>query len=312
MSNMRHSANNRHQPYGNPNQRSNRLSIPEFPANPLHPTQGSSSGFSSNSSVNAGFESSANSINNVQPAISFFDLLSESLQVDALLGNDDFYESVISEANRQTQLTYDSTISAVTQQHNMPVQTLTPPAFVMVQREVDCLKLVQGSPNVVVFLGEINTSFEKCIRTEICLLNLLQLCHSRKANRSAITVPEVRCFARQILTGLQFIHSKGVIHRGLTMDNILVDVVDRRVGLKIAGFGSAVMAGICTTPFSMASGGDVNEQQAFKVDVFSFGSIICMILSSKIPRISHVNSRHPLSNVYFEELSASKCAQHFL
>ncbi|KAK3831014.1 MAG: kinase-like domain-containing protein [Linnemannia gamsii] len=294
MSNKRHSASNRHQPYGNPSQPSTGPSIPNVPADPLHHSQGSSNSFSTSSSINVGLESTTNSVNIMEPAISFRDLLSESFRIDTLLGNDDFYDSVISEANIQTQLPHQSIISASAQQHssnileyifnyNVLVDTLTPPAFGMVkcikedrfggvyevsdargelsvmkvpkptrepwrvQREVDCLNLVQGSPNVVEFLDEINTPFEKCIRTKMCLMNFLQLYQNRNAKRNAITVPESRRFARQILIGLRFIHSTGVIHRGLTMDNILVDVVDSNVVLKIAGFGSAVIAGADTT-----------------------------------------------------------------
>ncbi|XP_071970317.1 protein kinase C delta type-like [Engystomops pustulosus] len=55
---------------------------------------------------------------------------------------------------------------------------------------------------------------------------------------SPFPIPVTRFFAAEITCGLQFLHSRGIIHRDIKPDNILMDSAGH---LKIADFGLAVM-----------------------------------------------------------------------
>ncbi|KAF8931359.1 polo-like kinase 3, partial [Haplosporangium gracile] len=101
----------------------------------------------------------------------------------------------------------------------------------MIKREVHFLEVLKGKPHVVEFLGEMHDHRGLCLRIEKRLdRDFLQLL----AKRGALTKPEALYFGRQILEGLQSIHSKGIIHRDMKLENILVAP---SMNLKITDFG---------------------------------------------------------------------------
>lgn len=64
--------------------------------------------------------------------------------------------------------------------------------------------------------------------------------------RKAITEPETRFYMHQILLGVQYLHSKRIIHRDLKLGNLFLDD-DLRV--KIGDFGLAAKIeyeGLCS------------------------------------------------------------------
>lgn len=54
--------------------------------------------------------------------------------------------------------------------------------------------------------------------------------------RNAITEPETRYFMHQILEGVQYLHSRRIIHRDLKLGNIFLD---DELHVKIGDFGLA-------------------------------------------------------------------------
>merc|ERR1719238_2582037 len=56
-------------------------------------------------------------------------------------------------------------------------------------------------------------------------------------SRSSLSKVQVRNFALQLMTGLEFCHARGIIHRDLKPQNLLIDSSSGR--LKIADFGLA-------------------------------------------------------------------------
>ena len=63
--------------------------------------------------------------------------------------------------------------------------------------------------------------------------DLVGLQHFRQ---NKLSIPEIKCITRQILSGLQYLHSQNIVHRDLKLANILLD--DEGV-VKIADFGLA-------------------------------------------------------------------------
>ncbi|KAG0273948.1 Serine/threonine-protein kinase plk2 [Linnemannia exigua] len=180
-----------------------------------------------------------------------------------------------------------------------------------VQREIEFLGMLKRSSHVVKFLGAVNTSFEKCFRTELYSLGDFR---GLLLNRGTLTTPEVRYFASQILNGLQSIHDKKIIHRDLRPENIFVSSL---LTLKIADFGSAVKAGPNVTgrvgmTYYAAPEVVMNWDQDCKVDIFSFGVIACAMLSGMVPVITDMDNIYCWNNEFHEMFSESKCAQHFL
>ncbi|KAJ7392752.1 hypothetical protein OS493_010407 [Desmophyllum pertusum] len=80
-------------------------------------------------------------------------------------------------------------------------------------------------------------------------------------------------WTKQILDALEFIHSKGIVHRDLKLDNILIS---KREQIKVADFGWAsyknrITETVCGTTLYMAPEVYEGESYDTKVDMYSFG-----------------------------------------
>eukprot|EP00759_Apiculatamorpha_spiralis_P014051 PhF_6_TR20806/c0_g1_i1/m.29891 len=129
-------------------------------------------------------------------------------------------------------------------------------------------------------------------------------------------------YAEQILKGLCFLHSRGIVHRDIKGANILVDKDGR---CKISDFGAArivssddVPKSLHGTPYWMAP--EVIRQQGHgsPADIWSFGSTVVEMLTGKPPfvdmapaaafmKIGQVHTEMPVP----QHLS-SKCRQFLL
>jgi serine/threonine protein kinase len=105
--------------------------------------------------------------------------------------------------------------------------------------------------------------------------------------RTEILPPEVMEWARQIAMGMQFLHSKKIIHRDLKSANILVTHKD---SLKISDFGTSRRIGDRSTPMTMI--GTVawmapemirGEPCSEKVDIWSYGVLVWELLTRQRP-----------------------------
>ncbi|KAA6368636.1 MAG: putative calcium/calmodulin-dependent protein kinase [Streblomastix strix] len=114
-----------------------------------------------------------------------------------------------------------------------------------------------------------------------------------------IPIPLVRVIMKQILQGLIYIHSKGIVHRDIKGANILMHnpLNTGRIIMKIADFGvvkilteaqrSALMSVAGTSAFmspELLLGNDNELKTAdAKVDVWSFGILIYQIVTHTFP-----------------------------
>ncbi|XP_077117058.1 protein kinase C delta type-like [Ranitomeya variabilis] len=107
-------------------------------------------------------------------------------------------------------------------------------------------------------------------------------------SRGPLDVCTTRFLAAEILSGIEFLHSRGIIHRDLKLSNILLDSDGHA---KIADFGLAAMnvfgsqkiSEFYGTPGYMAP--EMIRQQPFNytVDLFAFGVIVFQMATRYYP-----------------------------
>ncbi|XP_063803619.1 protein kinase C delta type-like [Pseudophryne corroboree] len=105
---------------------------------------------------------------------------------------------------------------------------------------------------------------------------------------SEMDLPTITFIAAELVCGLQFMHSKGIIHRDIKMENVLL-TADGHV--KITDFGLALMnvygvidnAGICGTPGYFAPEMITRQPYSAGVDWFAFGVILYMLATGSDP-----------------------------
>lgn len=123
---------------------------------------------------------------------------------------------------------------------------------------------------------------------EYCDFDLFAIVMSNQMSRE-----EINCCFKQILNGIHFIHSIGLAHRDLKLDNC---VIDARGIVKIIDFGSAVVFSYPFTKTLIESQGIVgsdpylapevcvfNKYDPRPVDVWSAAIIYCCMMLKKFP-----------------------------
>ena len=138
--------------------------------------------------------------------------------------------------------------------------------------------------------------------------NLSDLFEWHKKNRIEIEEKRLEKIFDQCLRGLNYIHKKGIIHRSIKLDNIVIDSNDK---VKIINFKYAieksnndnakVNIGIFTAP--EIKSGEYNE----KVDVYSLGIVfnLLMYFSNKLPN-NNGNYSDYLYQIIKEEIKDKK------
>ena len=93
---------------------------------------------------------------------------------------------------------------------------------------------------------------------------------------------------RQIIQGIKYIHSRGIVHRDIKLENILLDLNNI---IKICDFGvgklvkpNTILKGQCGTPVYMAPEIIKGEgYHGFPVDIWSAGVALYIMLSGSLP-----------------------------
>ncbi|KAK6462579.1 kinase domain-containing protein [Scheffersomyces coipomensis] len=123
---------------------------------------------------------------------------------------------------------------------------------------------------------------------EYCDYDLFAIVMSNKMSRE-----EINCCFKQILSGIHYLHSMGLSHRDLKLDNCVIDV---RGIVKIIDFGSAVVFAYPFTKTLIEAQGIVgsdpylapevcvfNKYDPRPVDVWSAAIIYCCMMLKKFP-----------------------------
>jgi serine/threonine protein kinase len=151
-----------------------------------------------------------------------------------------------------------------------------------------CIGSTLKHPNIIETV-EICYENERILQVmEYCDFDLFAIVMSNKMSRE-----EINCCFKQILCGIQYIHSMGLAHRDLKLDNC---VIDKRGIVKIIDFGSAVVFSYPFTKVLIEAQGIVgsdpylapevcvfNKYDPRPVDVWSSAIIYCCMMLKKFP-----------------------------
>ncbi|KAF9130060.1 Cell cycle serine/threonine-protein kinase cdc5/MSD2 [Mortierella sp. 14UC] len=83
----------------------------------------------------------------------------------------------------------------------------------LTRREIGFLATVRGHAQIAMFLGQVATVQGLCVRMK--LYHPKNFWHLLQGRGGALTIPEGRYYGRQLVLGLEHIHSMGIIHRDL-------------------------------------------------------------------------------------------------
>lgn len=110
--------------------------------------------------------------------------------------------------------------------------------------------------------------------------------------RSRISENVAKFIFKQIIEGIQYIHSKNVVHRDIKLDNILIDLNN---SIKICDFGVSkqvkkgeIINDQCGTPAYIAP--EIlrnNGYEGFGVDIWSAGVVLYTMLTGTVPFKAH-------------------------
>ncbi|XP_037538191.1 serine/threonine-protein kinase PLK3 [Nematolebias whitei] len=113
------------------------------------------------------------------------------------------------------------------------------------------------------------------------------LAHIWKA-RHTLTEPEVRYYLKQIISGLKYLHSKGILHRDLKLGNFFVN---ENMELRLGDFGLAAKLEtveqrkktICGTPNYLAPEVLNRQGHGTESDVWSLGCVMYTLMCGNPP-----------------------------
>ncbi|XP_033883972.2 serine/threonine-protein kinase PLK3-like [Acipenser ruthenus] len=139
--------------------------------------------------------------------------------------------------------------------------------------------------HVVKFSHHFEDSDNIYIFLELC--SRKSLAHIWKA-RHTLTDPEVRYYLRQIISGLKYLHNRGILHRDLKLGNFFIN---ENMDLKVGDFGLAAKLEpaeqrkktICGTPNYLAP--EVLNRQGHgpESDVWSLGCVMYTLMCGNPP-----------------------------
>ncbi|KAI8833556.1 kinase-like domain-containing protein, partial [Chytridium lagenaria] len=155
-----------------------------------------------------------------------------------------------------------------------------------------CISSTLDHPNVVKTVDLIQDEKKKwCVVMEYCAGGDL---FTRIHSGTLTETDEINCYFKQLVLGVQYLHSMGVAHRDLKPENLLLDVTGRTI--KITDFGVSEVFrtpfgknctkghGVCGSGPYIAPEEYVNkEYDSELVDVWAMGIIYYVMLYNSIP-----------------------------
>lgn len=144
---------------------------------------------------------------------------------------------------------------------------------------------------------------------------VLELCHNGemqrhlKSQQKSFTEDEVRHFLKQVVDGMIYLHSHSILHRDLTLSNLLLT---KDMNIKIADFGLATQINddkkhftMCGTPNFISPEIASRNAHGLEADVWSLGCMMYTFLTGK-PPFDTEGIRNTLNKVVLAEFEMPK------
>ncbi|CAI5482535.1 unnamed protein product [Closterium sp. Yama58-4] len=155
-----------------------------------------------------------------------------------------------------------------------------------VRREVQMMQRARGHPRIV--------AMHEALEDARAVHVIMELCHGgelfhRIVTRQRYSEPAAASVARQLASALAFLHARGVAHRDVKPENILLCSRDDDTSIKLTDFGAATLllpGAQCTervgSPYYLAPE-VLSEQYGLQADVWSAGVVLFVLLSGSPP-----------------------------
>ena len=148
------------------------------------------------------------------------------------------------------------------------------------RREIEIMSVLGQHPNITTILGI--TSDSRVLVLEEAMIDLHQMIKSQKRS---LSISVVRCWSRELMEGVAYLHSISIVHRDLKPSNLLIF---KDMTLKLGDFGLAREAGpeesmpvrreICTLWYRAPELVMGDTSYTSRIDIWSAGCIMLEML----------------------------------
>ena len=158
----------------------------------------------------------------------------------------------------------------------------------LLRREISLMAKVRH-PNLLLFMAAVldSPSNTPIIITELMDTNLRQAYHNAQLTNNGVRLS----ILRDVSSALNYLHLQPnpIIHRDVSSANVLLLALpNNKWRGKLSDFGSANLVQHASTPgpgAAMYTAPEVfrGEQQSTKMDIFSFGKLLCEVFTNRLP-----------------------------
>lgn len=165
------------------------------------------------------------------------------------------------------------------------IKTLIPVRRRKIRREVKILQNLQGGPNIIKFISPVQNNLHGC---KALIFEYIENVPFNELD-SILTDEDVRYYVYELLKALEWCHSKGIIHRDVKPQNVMVD--HKRKKLALIDWGLAEFyhpeqvynVRVSSRHFKGPELLIKYEMYDYSLDMWSLGCLIAGVVFGKAP-----------------------------